>query len=446
MNKVLLGACLAMLPFSYVAAEGYQVNVQSSKQTGMGHVGTSMKLGAESMHFNPAGLGFLTKQVDISAGVAGIFTKAEYKKLDGSYEHKSDNDPSTPFFVYAGFKIYDNLSAGISMTTPYGSAMNWGKNWAGSHLVQDISLKAYSVQPTVSYRPFDRLSIGAGLMVMFGEFSLSRALLSSGDMADLAAVKPELTPLAEKYKDITPVYAELSGDAGLRLGFNVGLLFDVTDQITVGASYRSKVKMNVSEGTAKVFYANETELQPILGSLIPPLNIGYLDAELPLPSNFNIGATYKPSDRWTFSGELQFVGWGAYKTLAVKFLPDSELGKYNIEAAKNYENTRIYRAGTEYALTKRFDLRLGAYYDESPVKKEFLNPETPSMNKLGLTTGFSFRPTNAFSVDLGLCYITGFGRTGSYTDKAVLTQQPRIFEGKYDVHAFTGTVGLSYSF
>ena len=47
-----------------VFAEGYQVNVLSTKQTGMGHVGTGMKLGAESMHFNPAGLVFMDNAFD----------------------------------------------------------------------------------------------------------------------------------------------------------------------------------------------------------------------------------------------------------------------------------------------------------------------------------------------------------------------------------------------
>jgi long-chain fatty acid transport protein len=49
MRKFLFYAYLSLLPASYAAAEGYQVNVQSTKQSGMGHVGAAMKLGAESM-------------------------------------------------------------------------------------------------------------------------------------------------------------------------------------------------------------------------------------------------------------------------------------------------------------------------------------------------------------------------------------------------------------
>ena len=55
-----------------VYAEGYQVNTLSARQNGMGHTGTALKLGAESMIFNPAGLGFSDKTLDLSGTVTGI--------------------------------------------------------------------------------------------------------------------------------------------------------------------------------------------------------------------------------------------------------------------------------------------------------------------------------------------------------------------------------------
>lgn len=443
MKKIIILACAAMLPLSYTAAEGYQVNSQSARQAGMGHTGAAMKLGAESMHFNPAGLGFLAKTVDLSAGVSGIFSSGEYTQ--GTYSHQPDNAPSTPLYFYAGFKLYDFMSAGISVTNPYGSAMNWGKNWAGAHLIQDISLKSFSVQPTLAFKIGDHLSLGAGMMMIFGNFSLSRALITFGDLATAAAMVPALKPLADKYKDVTPVGATLSGDAGMKFGINAGVMYDVTERLTVGVSYRSKVTMRVPEGTAELSYANETELKPVLGGMIPPLDQGTFEAGLPLPSNLNVGLSYKPADRLTLSGEVQFVGWGAYQALNVQFRQEGLAG-YSLAAKKEYKDSRIYRLGGEYATTDRLDLRLGFYVDESPVKDTFLNPETPSMTKLGTTAGLSFRPSGSLSVDIALSYVTGFGRDGSYTDVNPVTTQPRAFEGHYEIRAFTPSVGLAYSF
>ncbi len=408
----------------------------------MGHVGVALKLGAESMHFNPAGLGFLQNNVDLSVGMAGVLAKATctYDRTD----YKSDNDMSTPMYAYAGFKINKFLSAGVSLTNPYGSSMNWGKDWPGAYLIQDISLKSFSVQPTVAWKIMDRLSVGAGMMIMFGDFSMSRALISSANLTMMGMAIPALKPLADKYQGTTPVSATLSGDAGVKIGFNVGAMFDINEQFTVGASYRSKVMMRVDEGDAVVNYAG-SELKQYLGGSIPPLDAATFEAELPLPSNFNIGLAYKPTDRWLVSGEVQFVGWGAYESLNVSFYQQA-VKAYSIDAPKEYENTRIYRLGTQFAATNRLDIRLGTYFDESPVKDGYLNPETPSMNKLGVSTGLSFRPVPNFSVDLSFNYVTGFGRDGSYTDNDPVTTQPRTFAAHYEVYALMPSFGLAYSF
>lgn len=455
MKRIVATICVCLLPFSYVAAEGYQANSQSTKQAGMGHVGTAMKLGAESMHFNPAGLGFLDKQVDISAGVAGVFTKASYK--DGNYRHKSDNDPGTPLFVYAGFRINEHLAGGISLTTPYGSTLDWGDNWAGAHLIQNISLKAFSIQPTMAWKITNKLSIGGGLSVMFGNIEMGRSYISSSEIQELSdvlgSVGKDIQYLADKYKLITPISLKLNGDAGLKVGYNLGVMYDVNEKITVGASYRSKVKAVVDEGNISIKYANEAELRalfeelkPMLGDMTPRLDEGYFKSSLPLPSNFTIGVTYNSLDKWLLSFDLQCVGWGAYDKLDIAFTPDELLGMYNQSAPKKYKNTRIYRVGGQYAVTNKLDLRLGVYYDGSPVKTDYLNPETPSMNKLGLTTGFSFRPVDYFSVDFAFGYVTGFGRDGSYTDKSLITQQPREFKGHYTAYALMPSVGFSYYF
>lgn len=468
MKKVIVLACLSMLPLSYTAAEGFQVNAQSTKQAGMGHVGAAMKLGAESMHFNPAGLVFMDKSVDISVGVSGVFATAKFKKDDYSFE--TDNTPSTPLYAYAGFKIYDNLAAGVMINTPYGSSITWGQDWAGAHLCQEISLKAFNLQPTVSWKIMDRLSIGAGLMMEFGNISLNRALVGPGEMSKMAGqiiasnpalgalIPEEMKAVIAKYDDASAASVQLKGDAGIRFGFNVGAMYDINEKFTVGVSYRSKVTAKVKEGDIALDYANETELKGLLEKVnglmqamgkdplgIPPLDKGTFSAELPLPSNLNVGITYRPTDRWTVSGEVNFVGWGAYEALNVHFSPSS-LSKYDLNADKKYKNSRIYRIGGQFAATNRLDVRLGAYLDESPVKDDYLNPETPSMNKLGLTAGLSFRPLESLSVDFAFSYVTGFGRDGSYTDADLFTQQPRVFGGHYDTVALMPAIGISYAF
>ncbi len=57
MKKLLLSLMLSAAAMQ-LHAEGYQINSLSSKQQGMAHTGTAMKLGSESVYFNPAALSF----------------------------------------------------------------------------------------------------------------------------------------------------------------------------------------------------------------------------------------------------------------------------------------------------------------------------------------------------------------------------------------------------
>ncbi len=480
---VVLASILSMTVF----AEGYQVNLLSTKQTGMGHVGTGMKLGAESMHFNPAVLAFLRTNMDYSLGISAIMAKAKYS-YDG-YSAKTDNPVGTPLYAYAGFKIYENLAAGISLTTPYGNSLKWPKNWAGAGLIQDISLKAYVIQPTLSYKITDRLSIGVGLQLAWGNVNLSRALMSAGDLQRIGAEFENFLPLlasvpsnvisdadkqamqemvaSMKNAEVPPAYARLEGNAHMRVGFNVGIMYDVCDQVTVGLSYRSKIKMRVKEGEASLNYANRRiedlftnmedllakygpMLNQLLGVTVPNISIpkydeGSFRAELPLPSNTTLGVSYRPTDRWELALDLQYVGWNAYDSLNVHF-NEAELGIAPIKAEKNYKNSMTYRIGASYKTTDRLVLRAGVYYDQSPIRKKLYNPETPGMNKLGLSAGLTFEPYKGLQFDVAFLYIQGFSQYGKYPYKNVVTGEDEMFEGKYKSTAFSPSIGISYRF
>lgn len=460
MKKFLFSLLISIIAVP-VFAEGYQVNSQSAKQTGMGHVGVAMKLGAESMHFNPAGLVFLNSSVDLSVGVSAIKATAKYKSPDGSYSAKTDNPFSTPVYAYAAFKIYDNFAAGISLTTPYGSSLKWPKNWEGANLIQDISLKSYVLQPTFSYKITSRLSIGAGLMMAIGDMNLSRGLMSANDFQSFAGLVPslpipdeqkaQLTELIRSTAGVVPASARLDGKANLRVGFNVGAMYDITDQVTIGLSYRSKIKMKVKEGDAELTYAssgveglfnelNKYSPKPI----IPPLDQGTFRAELPLPSNTTLGVSYRPNDRWELGFDVQYVGWKAYDSLNIVF-NEKALKIEDIKAEKNYKNSMIYRVGAQYAATERLDVRAGVYFDQTPIRERLYNPETPGMNKLGFSAGLSFEPYKNLQIDFAFLYIQGLGADGEYPYKNVLGQD-QVFSGKYESTALSASLGLAYRF
>jgi len=423
-------------------SEGYQVNLQSTKQAGMGHVGTAMKLGAESMHFNPAGLSHMDKIIDLSGGASFIFSNAEYTSTDG-YSASSENNPSTPLYLYAGYKVLNDLSVGVSLTNPYGSGLKWPSNWRGAHLVQEISLKAFSIQPTASYKFLnDRLSVGAGLMIFMGDVSIGRALMPVGSLVPML--------LDADYAGVVPVQARLSGKANVGLGYNVGAMFDITKQWAVGVSYRSEVKMKVDEGKGEVTYNVGEPIKSMLSGSgqIPPLNEGAFSASMPMPANLNIGVAYKPTTKLILSADFQYVFWSAYERLDIEFSEEIWNGNqgYKISSVKDYSNAFAVRLGGQYNVMSCLDVRLGAYFDKTPVNDNFYNPETPGADKIGVTAGLSFYPVKNLSIDAAFTYIQGLKQEGVSCPDPTPADPARVFEGDYKVSALMPSIGIAYKF
>ncbi len=431
MKKILLLALAAAFTLN-ASAEGYQVNTLSAKQLGMGHTSVSQKLNSESVWFNPAAAAYQEQKFSVSAGVTGIMalatatTKNDYTNPTTTYE--SDNDWSTPMYLYANYKVTDDLALGLSFNTPFGSSMNWGKNWdsAGEVFVQDISLTAYTLQPTISYKFLDgKLSVGAGLMMTWGNYEQSKALLSN-------------------VADVT-----MSGDAGMKFGYNIGIMYDINEKWSLGASYRSKIDIAVEDGEADVqyassdiktnVYANQSTYATLIGTEML-MSQGF-DAELPLPATLSVGATFYPADKWTISTEVQWVQWSAYESLDVDFSGTV------ISNTKNYSDTFMVRVGGQYEINDFITGRLGFYVDQSPVASDYLNPETPSMTKVGYTGGVSIMPIKKcrdFSIDLAYAYITSADpeRAGAIYDATTGT----TFEANYTAKAHTVALGASWAF
>ena len=450
------------------AAEGYQINSLSARQIGMGHTGIAQKLGAESMFFNPAGMAFMHHTLDLSGSFTGISAHCT-ATVDGK-DYKSDNDIATPIGVHAAFSIYDNLKAGISFFTPYGSSINWTDNWPGAVLNQNVNLKVFTLQPTLAWAITPKLSIGAGAMITWGNVDLNKGLVTAattdralGLLKQLGQVPAE-TPA---FGNTTPASVNLQGNANITVGLNVGAMYNLNERITFGASFRTKMMLKVDAGSAYVHYANAIT-ENLLGSSLGLINEANFKAEMPCPWVLGLGISYKPVDRLTLAFDARLTGWNTYKSLDIEFLSE-QLTPYNQNITKSYKNSWCYSLGAQYALTDRFDIRAGLMIDTTPVDKEYYNPETPGTTKIEPTVGFSFRPYKNLSIDFGFMYIEGLrtkNTSCTYDDVLgatvinMLTQagypqqaidkfgfKPRqTFTADYKLHAFSPSIGVSYNF
>lgn len=422
-------------------AEGYQVNTLSSRQLGMGHTGIAMKLGAESQFFNPAGMAFMTDRVQASASFNAVMATA--KAVTGGKTYITDNDPSTPFSVFGAFNISRAFNAGVAVYTPYGSSINWTDNWPGATLNQSVKLAAYTVQPTVSWRITPRLSAGVGLTLTWGSVNLNKGLLSGAVLSQL------LGGFGMSYAtpDITPASVNLNGKAGIAAGVNLGVMYDVSDQVTAGVNFRSKSMMKVKAGKTEVDYAvSDPTIVGILSSVFGGISKTEFKAEMPLPATLGFGASWHNS-KVVADVEAQLTFWSAYKSLDINFEGEAA-SKFNQHLEKNYKNSWLVRAGAQWTVIPQLDLRAGMMVDFSPCDREFYNPETPGMTKIEPTLGLTYRATPNIGVNAAVMYVAGLGEDhASYTTPSVIPGMPtQTFTADYKVHSWIASLGISLSF
>ncbi|KAF0198763.1 MAG: long-chain fatty acid transport protein [Bacteroidetes bacterium] len=409
MRKLTMLSVVCTLLISGVYAGGYQVGLHGQKQIGMGLIGTSLSLDASSMFYNPGGLSFMKPSFSFSAGMSPIRSFTAFRKSEPSaYTAMTDNPLGTPFYFYGAAKINDRFSAGIAVNTPYGNSLSWGKDWDGRYLIQDLSLRAIFFQPTLSFKVNDWLGIGVGFVFATGKFDLTKALPVTGANGDGSV--------------------NLNGST-TAMGYNVGVMIQPTEKLSIGIDYRSEISMEVSGADAKF------TVPASLAGNFPADN--KFSTTLPLPANLDFGLSYNVSEKLMIGMSLNYVFWSVYDSLIFDFetntpaLPDSKNPRL-------YEDKLIVRLGGEYTINDKFAIRAGGYYDPSPVNEIYFSPETPSLNNLGLTAGLSYKPVENLSIDLSFLYIMGAEADKQYT--------PDNFGGTFKSRVYIPGFGLTYNF
>jgi len=362
---------------------------------------------ASAIFFNPAGLGF-QNQGSVYLGTTLIMPKVSfYGPVVG------DNDPNiknetkmvdqvfTPINAYATYPVTDEIHVGIGVINPYGLGTEWDENWVGKYITTKIDLQTFYFTPTVAYKLNDQLSIGVGASIVTGSVKLKRA----------------------KNVINTDTRVSLDMDANTAYGFNAGLLYKINQELSVGVSYRSSVKMDAT-GSAS------------FNPQFPSLNVvdDDVSASLELPATAFVGVAYKVMPNLEFEADYQYIGWSSYKELRIDFKKDPTK---NIVSAKNYENTFIIRVGGEYTLDQ-LQLRAGYLFDRSPVKTEFVEPLLPDANRNGFNIGAGYKFTEQLSVDVSYLFLKFDQRKAENTEI--------VFDGTYNANANLLGVNFGYTF
>jgi len=403
--KRLLSGILVMAPLS-LFAQGYQLNLQGTRQIGKGSTGLADPRDATAVFTNPGSMAFLSAN-DVTVGVSGVFSNGTFTDANSNEVFESDNSLVTPFNASIAYgKQNSRFKFGLSVYTPFGSTMRWQEGATGRFETKEISLISITAQPTVSYRINSKLGIGVGLMYTYGHVQIYK-------------------DLPVQFSDGRFGTAEIDCKAN-GLGVNAGLYYAATNNLSFAFSYRSRQNMNSSKGTATF------DVPASLAANFPSQDV---NAVLPLPQVFGLGASYKPNKNWTINLEGYLSDWSKYDTIKINFEEAPVAGAMSSDLIREYKQGFTLRAGVEYKSDSKYELRAGAFYTKSPIQEGYVNPDVPDANRINPSIGASYNFSDRFRIDAAL-----LAEFVTRKDHNIISG----IDGTYKFNIFIPSIGLTY--
>ncbi|MDQ8203914.1 OmpP1/FadL family transporter [Pelagicoccus sp. SDUM812003] len=413
----LLAACGASL-FSFtsfcVSAHGAGFAIQEQGVSGLGNAfagGAASAEDASTVYFNPAGMSLIDKP-QLSAGLHAILPEASFTNQGSSTmgaptqggNATSDEGALVPNLYYVA-PLNDDLVWGVGLSAPFGLTTEYDDDWVGRYVARKTELKTVLFNPSLAYRVSDKLSVGGGFSYLKGEAVLSNAI--DMGLVFLSQFQAGGIPMNQQTMalagDIQANFGTGKYDGGVSLegdgegwGFNLGLIYELSDATRLGAHYRSGISLDLS-GQATF------EVGPLQSLLGPAFMDQGGAVSLDLPDSASVSMYHELNDRWTLMGDVTRTWWSDFQTLTIEFEnpspPDSVIPEL-------WEDVNKYSLGATYAFSDTLRGRFGVAYDESPVPNdEVRSPRIPDEDRMWLSLGLSIAASDSIDVHLAYTHI-----------------------------------------
>lgn len=413
-----LATAVSTALFSVTAgAGGLTLNEQSASSMGTAYAGrASSALDASTVFGNPAGMSRLGAQA--SGGFAFIDANIDIRSPSGGAPGTNRGD-MVPFsvipFGYYVNPLNEDWHFGIGIYAPFGGDADYERNFQGRYWGTQTTIQVVTVQPTISYRLDDRMSVGLGATVSRIDgtlgFNLDTTALGGSD----ASVK--------------------SSGHDYGVGYNLGFMADITDDTTIGLTYRSKVEYNLRGDTkARDF--------PAAGAALGLIDGDYrakLDFTSPESAEFSV--THRLDDRWTLHGGAVWTRWDRLSRIVIDNNAQGALETLREEV--QWRNTWAYALGASYQLNPQWVLRAGAALDEAPATNEFRSVRTPYGNRKVVSLGAGWTPTPNLTVDLAYAYLW---ESQARVDQAAEPPLRPAYSATYDTDAHGVSAQFTYRY
>jgi long-chain fatty acid transport protein len=448
-GRVLAFLVVLLFAATSAMAAGFRLPEAGAKAMGMGFSFVAQADDPSAIYFNPAGIVQLEGQ---NVMIGGTYIRENGAKFTGTtpltfntgtglFDIRSETQKDLNFFVpnaYWTRKHSKNLAYGVGIFVPFGLGQEYENRQTSifRNQVTNVEIMTFVVNPTVAWRFNDAFAMGVGIDFMYGKATLERA----------GVVRLGAAPLDQ----VNIFQTELEGD-GTAWGFNFGFLLTPSENWKFGASYRSQFKLEIDD--ADVDLSDIDSTIPFVPGAGGPFTAAQVfggtsfhteaSTTINMPATLALGLAYV-RDRLTLEVDLDWTLWHNFQELVIDIRDNNGLLPDTV-TPEDWEDVIAIRVGGEYRVTDQFAVRLGIYFDESPVPDETMSPLLPDSDRFFYCAGAGYKVRN-WTFDLAYMYVDKDDRS---VNNQINVAPPSIGSGfngewKGDAHLVAFDVGYKF--
>jgi long-chain fatty acid transport protein len=397
----------ALVGFSFLAASqahaaGFALNEQGVSGLGNAYAGmAALAEDATTVWWNPAGMSRLAPGKHIAFAGALIVPSTEFHNnasvpaaLQPNVGGEGGNagDPALVPSVFFAMALSPRLNFGVGVSVPFGLATKYDSTWIGRFQGVKSEVDTVNINPAVSFKLSDNLSVGGGISYQRGKIDLvsganySAAAFAQGGAVGLAAVGG---PGVEGQNTTS-----LDGDAW---GFNIGALFNVTPATRVGVHYRSYLGYHLSGTTS---FSNRPAA---LATAAPDSDV---TLNLRTPDSAAFSVVHDLNDRTQLLADATWTHWSRIRQLPLVRSSGTQSGATLDTLTFKFQDVWRFSAGLRYRLSEKTMLKAGTAWDKSPVPNaETRSVRLPDSDRWWLTLGAAFQVSPQGKLDVGYSFV-----------------------------------------
>ena len=389
--KKYIGVCLAAC--CYLNAAGFKIPEQSGDSVALLNSNVATSFGPDAAYNNPANMVFLDGGHYLESSLAYLhMAKTRYTHKNGAKFTSKRVTALVPTFNFMT-PHFSNWRFGLSIVVPAGMSMRWDEKLPKA-TSKKFDLKVIEANPSVAYALMDDLAVAFGF----------RAVYAKGEAV-------------QEISGALPASQDIKGDR-INFGYNAAITYKPTSNLSLAATYRSKVNMKLKGDTEIKAPAHPRGAFPS-GSYS-----GSAKLSVPLPASLNLALSYKIANT-TLLFDFERTYWSAWRELDFNY-PGASAAHYRnpffaaFDAPKkrDWKDTNAYRIGVAHDATDKLRLMGAITFDEAASRADTTGFDLPDTKAVIYAAGFNYKFTDALELGASYFYQDRKARDVSYYSNA----------------------------